>query len=283
MRTAHRTQHRLEGQHAQTLMDAFPRLNLEAMQGKLHSTRIGSALVYRPVVDSTNTLALDLAQQGAAEGTVILTDDQPGGRGRQGRRWQTLPGQQALLSIIVYPTFPAHFLVMCAALAVREAIALSSDLEPTIKWPNDVLIGGKKVCGILIETTAGSDERFCAVVGIGLNVHGSFKEVPELVERATTIADQGGQEINREGVIVALLERFDERYEMLQHGGADGAWRIWKDWRDHLSTLGRWVRIQQGARLVEGMALGVDGDGALLVRQLDGTTTPITWGDVEIG
>lgn len=283
MRTEHRIQDSIEGQQAQALMDAFPLLTIEGIQSRLHSTRIGSALVYRQVVDSTNTLALDLAQQGAAEGTVVLTDDQPGGRGRQGRRWRALPGQQALLSIIVYPTFPAHFLVMCAALAVREAIALSSTLEPTIKWPNDVLIGGKKVCGILIETTTGADERLCAVVGIGLNVYGSFKEVPELVERATTIAEQAGQEINREGVIVALLERFDEGYEMLQHGGADGAWRIWKHWRDHLSTLGRWVRIQQGARLVEGMALGVDGDGALLVRQIDGTTTPITWGDVELG
>jgi BirA family biotin operon repressor/biotin-[acetyl-CoA-carboxylase] ligase len=272
----------LEGQQAPTFMDVYPRLNITEIQSKLRSARIGSTLVYRPVVDSTNTLALELAQQGAAEGTVVLTDDQPGGRGRQGRRWQALPGQQALLSIIVYPTFPAHFLVMCASLAVREAIALSSDLEPAIKWPNDVLIAGKKACGILIETTSGADERLCAVVGIGLNVHGSFKEVPELAQRATTIAEQAGQEINREGVIVTLLERFDESYEMLQHGGADGAWRIWKHWRDHLSTLGRWVRIQQGARLVEGMAIGVDGDGALLVRQLDGTTTPITWGDIEM-
>ncbi len=263
-------------------MDDFAQLKLAEIQNRIQTICIGRQLVYHPVIKSTNTLAMELAQQGAAEGTVILTDDQPGGRGRQGRRWQALPGQQALLSIIVSPTFPAHFLVMCAALAVREAIALTSDLEPEIKWPNDVLVRGKKVCGILIETTAGANDRLCAVVGIGLNVHGSFKEVAGLAQRATTIAEQSSQDISREGLIATLLERFDEGYEMLQHGGADGAWRIWKTWRDHLCTLGRWVRIQQGDRHVEGVAIGVDGDGALLVRQQDGTTTPITWGDVEM-
>jgi BirA family biotin operon repressor/biotin-[acetyl-CoA-carboxylase] ligase len=277
-----RTDDRTGEQKAQALMDGFPLLNIADIETRLHTIHIGKTLIYRPVIDSTNTLALELAQQGAAEGTVVLTDDQPGGRGRQGRRWQALPGQQALLSIIVHPTFPAHFLVMCTALAVREAIALTTDLDPEIKWPNDVLIAGKKVCGILIETTAGADERLCAVVGIGLNVHGSFKEVPELAQRATTIAEQGSENVSRERLIVTLLERFDEGYEMLQHGGADGAWRIWKHWRDHLITLGRWVRIQQGERLIEGMAMGVDGDGALLVRQLDGATTQITWGDVEM-
>lgn len=269
-------------QKAQALMDRFPLLKMADIEDRLHTTCVGKTLIYRPSIDSTNTLALSLAREGAAEGTVVLTDDQPGGRGRQGRRWHALPGQQALLSIIVYPTFPSHFLVMCAALAVREAIALTSDLDPTIKWPNDVLVAGKKICGILIETTGGAEDQLCAVVGIGLNVHGSFKEVPELAQRATTIAEQGSEHVSREGLIITLLERFDESYDLLQHGGADGAWRIWKHWRDYLSTLGQWVRIQQGERLIEGIAMGVDGDGALLVSQVDGATAQITWGDVEI-
>jgi BirA family biotin operon repressor/biotin-[acetyl-CoA-carboxylase] ligase len=277
-----RTDDQTGEQEAHALLDRFPLLNIADIESRLHTTCIGKTLVYRPVIDSTNTLALALARESAAEGTVVLTDDQPGGRGRQGRHWKALPGQQALLSIIVYPTFPAQFLVMCAALAVREAIALTSDLDPVIKWPNDVLVAGKKICGILIETSSGADDRLCAVVGIGLNVHGSFKEVPELAERATTIAEQGSENVSREGIIVTLLERFDEGYEILQHGGAEGAWRIWKHWRDHLSTLGQWVRIQQGERLIEGMAIGVDGDGALLIRQADGATTQITWGDIEM-
>jgi BirA family biotin operon repressor/biotin-[acetyl-CoA-carboxylase] ligase len=276
------TDNRTGEEQAQALMGRYPLLKMTDIEHRLHTTCIGKTLMYHPVIDSTNTLALQLAQEGAAEGTVVLTDDQPAGRGRQGRRWKALPGQQALLSIILYPTFAAPFLVMAAALAAREAIALTSSLDPAIKWPNDVLLAGKKVCGILIETSSAADDRLCAVVGIGLNVYGSFKEVPELAQRATTIAEQGSENVSREGLIVTLLERFDESYELLQHGGADGAWRIWKHWRDHLSTLGQWVRIRQGERLIEGMALGVDGDGALLVRQPDGTTAQITWGDVEI-
>ncbi len=264
-------------------MEGFPRLDIEEIKTRLHTTQIGQRLIYQPVITSTNTLAMQLAQEGTTEGTVVLTDEQPGGRGRQGRRWQSLPGQQVLLSIIVYPAFPAHFLVMGTALAALEAIALTTDLTPAIKWPNDLLLGEKKIGGILIETSAGADERLCAVVGIGLNVHGSFKEVPELAKRATTIAEHGSQDISREQLIVALLERFEENYETLQHGQDNGAWRIWKHWRDHLSTLGRWVRIQQGEHVVEGMAIGVDADGALLLRQLDGTTAQVTWGDVEMG
>lgn len=267
---------------AETGMAGFPSLQIEELKSRLHTTLIGQTLIYHSVIDSTNTLAMSLAQEGAAEGTVVLTDDQPGGRGRQGRSWQTLPGQQALLSLIVYPTFPAHFLVMGAALAALEAIALTTEAEPAIKWPNDILIAGKKVGGILIETTSRADHQLSAVVGIGLNVLGSFKEVPELAERATTIAEHGSQDISREKLIAALLERFEEHYETLQHGKDDGAWRVWKHWRDHLSTLGRWIRIQQGQQVIEGMAAGVDADGVLLIRQLDGTTTQITWGDVEM-
>jgi BirA family biotin operon repressor/biotin-[acetyl-CoA-carboxylase] ligase len=263
-------------------MEGVSRLQIDEVKKRLQTTRIGQTLIYHPVIDSTNTLAMTLAQEGAVEGTVVITDEQPGGRGRQGRSWQTLPGQQALLSIIVHPSFPAHFLVMATALAVLEAIACTCDLQPALKWPNDVLIGGKKVCGILIETTARGNESFCAVVGIGLNVYGSFEEVPELAKRATTIAEQGGQNVSREQLIAALLERFEENYETLQHGKDDGAWRIWKHWRDHLSTLGRWVRIQQGTQVIEGLAAGVDADGVLLIRQPDGTTTQITWGDVEM-
>jgi len=263
-------------------MEGFPLLKIEELKERLQTTHIGQTLVYHPVIESTNTLAMTLAREGAALGTVVITDEQPGGRGRQGRSWQTLRGQQALLSIIVRPSFPAHFLVMGTALAVLEAIAFTTDLEPALKWPNDVLIGEKKVGGILIETTGAGNEDLCAVVGIGVNVYGSFKEVPELAQRATTIAEQGVQSVSREQLIATLLERFEENYETLQQGKDEGAWRIWKHWRDHLSTLGRWVRIQQGAQTIEGMAAGVDADGTLLIRQQDGSTAPITWGDVEM-
>jgi BirA family biotin operon repressor/biotin-[acetyl-CoA-carboxylase] ligase len=273
---------RTSEQPRQALSGRFPLLAISEIQNHLHTTCIGNTLIYRPVIDSTNTLALRLAQEGAEEGSVVLTDDQPGGRGRQGRHWQAQPGQQVLLSIIVYPTFPAQYLVMCAALAVREAIARNTSLNPAIKWPNDILVAGKKICGILIETSSTADHRLCAIVGIGLNVHGSFKEVPELAQRATTIAEQGSTNVSRERVIVTLLEHFDANYARLQHGSAEDARQIKQRWREQLATLGQPVRIQQADRLIEGLAVGVDEDGALLVRQDTGDTTAITWGDIEM-
>lgn len=270
-------------------MESFPLLAIEELRGTLQTALIGKTLIYHPTLDSTNTLAMDLIRQPSqggrqqvTEGTVVLTDHQPGGRGRQGRRWQSLPGQQILLSIVVFPSFPMPYLVMCAALAVREAIAQTTGLLPAIKWPNDVLLAGKKVCGILIESTSGPDNRWCAVVGIGLNVSGSFKEDHELAERATSIAEQGIPGTRREPLIAALLHRFEEHYLQLQHKGAEGARQVWNGWREHLATLGRRVRIQQGERIIEGVASAVEADGALLVRQDDGTTAQIHWGEVHL-
>jgi BirA family biotin operon repressor/biotin-[acetyl-CoA-carboxylase] ligase len=263
-------------------MESFPLLAIEELRGTLQTAVIGKTLIYHPILDSTNTLAMDLLRQGATEGTVVLTDHQPGGRGRQGRRWQSLPGQQVLLSIIVSPSFPISSLVMCAALAVYEAIAQTTGLAPVIKWPNDVLLAGKKACGTLIETTTGPEDRWCAVVGIGLNVSGSFKEDHELAERATSIAEQGAPGIRREALIAALLQRFEEHYLQLQHGGAEEARQVWSGWREHLATLGRRVRVQQGEQIIEGEALDVGDDGALLVRQSDGAIAQIHWGDVHL-
>jgi BirA family biotin operon repressor/biotin-[acetyl-CoA-carboxylase] ligase len=268
-------------------MESFPLLAIEELRGTLQTALIGKTLIYSPTLDSTNTLAMNLIRpphggQPAAEGTVVLTDHQPGGRGRQGRHWKSLPGQQILLSIIVYPPFPITYLVMCTALAVREAIAQTTTLTPAIKWPNDVLLAGKKVCGILIETTSSPEGRWCAVVGIGVNVFGSFKEDHELAERATSIAEQGISAIRREALIAALLQRFEEHYLQLQYQGTEGARQVWEDWRKHLATLGHRVRVQQGEHFIEGEARDVGADGALLVRQSDGTTAQIHWGDVHL-
>jgi BirA family biotin operon repressor/biotin-[acetyl-CoA-carboxylase] ligase len=263
-------------------MESFPLLTVDEVRGNLHTKLIGSTLIYRPTLDSTNTLAMDLMRKPAAEGTIVLTDHQPAGRGRQGRRWQSLPGQQILLSIIVYPRFPLTSLVMCSALAVRDAIAETTALSPAIKWPNDVLLAGKKVCGILIESTSSTENRWSAVVGIGVNVFGSFKEDHELAERATTIAEQGAPGIRRETLIASILARFEEHYLRLQDGGAAGARHVWSGWRTQLATLGRRVRIQQGEQIIEGIARDVGTDGTLLVHQDNGTTAQIAWGDVHL-
>jgi BirA family biotin operon repressor/biotin-[acetyl-CoA-carboxylase] ligase len=217
-----------------------------------------------------------LARDGAAEGTLVTTDAQTAGRGRLGRVWQSLPNEQLALSLILYPTFPPHYLVMASALAVAEAIEAVTGLRPAIKWPNDVLIAGRKVCGILIETS----ERI-AVLGIGLNVNGSLADDPALAARATTLADALGRPIAREPLLIELVRRLDALYATLKIGGEQAQRQLREAWRARLATLGQRVTVQQGDRALSGVARDVDATGSLMLETDDGARQTITWGDVE--
>jgi BirA family biotin operon repressor/biotin-[acetyl-CoA-carboxylase] ligase len=138
-----------------------------------------------------------------------------------------------------------------------------------------VLIAGRKVCGMLIETSA----EF-AVLGIGINVNGTFADDAELAARALTLADATGHTISRESVLVALLRRLDAFYAELQAGDETARYEMRARWRARLETLGRPIRIQQGEQILEGMAEDVDADGALLLRGADGMLRTVTWGEV---
>jgi BirA family biotin operon repressor/biotin-[acetyl-CoA-carboxylase] ligase len=166
---------------------------------------------------------------------------------------------------------------MASALAVVEAIELAAaGLEVGIKWPNDVQIAGRKVCGILIET----DSEY-AVVGIGLNVNGTLADDAELAARATTLAADVGAHVAREAVAAALLRRLDGLYAELQAGGKEAQMAVREAWRVRLVTLGRQVTLRQGDREVSGIAEDVNDNGALLLRRDDGSMQTVTWGDVE--
>jgi BirA family transcriptional regulator, biotin operon repressor / biotin---[acetyl-CoA-carboxylase] ligase len=254
-------------------------LRIDELRHGLRGLTLGNPLIYLPAVESTNTYAKALASAGAAEGALITTDHQTAGRGRVGRVWKPLPNQQLILSFILRPTFPAHYLVMASALATAEAIEATTPLRAQIKWPNDVLIEGRKVCGILIETSDG-----VAILGMGLNVNGSFASDSELAARATTLAAEAGAPIPREPLAIVLVSRLDALYHQLSTGG-DAAPRALRDrWRDRLITLGRHVTIRQSSHqpdVFEGIAEDVDGGGALLLRRGDGGLITITWGDIE--
>jgi BirA family biotin operon repressor/biotin-[acetyl-CoA-carboxylase] ligase len=251
-------------------------LDLAALEAATHSLAIGHPLLYFPTIASTNTHAHDLARRATPDGTLVITDHQTAGRGRVGRVWQSLPGQQLALSLVLYPHFPAHFLVMASALAVAEAIEAVTQLRPGIKWPNDVLLADRKVCGILIETSADF-----AVLGLGLNVNGSFAEHAELATKATSIAQTLGREVAREAVAAALLQRLDAFYQRLQSDGDAAQAALREAWRDRLVMLGKRVMVRQGGQALAGLAEDVDASGALLLRTPDGTLRAIMWGDVE--
>lgn len=259
---------------------------------------VGERLVYVPEVESTNTLAMRLAHERPEEGLVVLTDSQTAGRGRQGRRWVGAPGCNVLSSTLLRPLFPPHLLVMIASLAVVEAIERTSGVQATIKWPNDILIADRKVCGILIETSHDAGERLVAVLGIGINVNGFLQgrveqkgvEV-ELADIATTLETACGHPVSREELITHLLRTLEKDYLALQQEAMKPPVAtpetgpvtrlLWERWRDHLSTLGRTIMVHQGDSVVEGVAEAVDDNGVLQLRRPDGELVCITWGVVE--
>ncbi len=254
----------------------LPPLDLDTLQAALDGLRLGTPLRYFPALPSTNTYASELARAGAAEGTLVLTDDQTAGRGRIGRVWKSHPRQNLALSLVLRPAFPPHFLVMASALAVAAAVEAVAPVRAEIKWPNDVLITGRKVCGILIETSPGY-----AVLGIGINVNGSYVDDADLAARATTLAEVAGHDVSREEVAAALLKRLDALYAALSSAGEVAQRQVRAAWREQLVTLGREVTVLQNDAPVSGVAEDVDADGALLLRLAEGSLRMITWGDVS--
>jgi BirA family transcriptional regulator, biotin operon repressor / biotin---[acetyl-CoA-carboxylase] ligase len=275
-------------------------LDVHALRSVLETQFIGlgDRIVYAPEIESTNTLAMRLAHERPEEGLVVLTDSQTAGKGRQGRRWVDMPGCNVLSSTLLRPLFPPHLLVMIASLAVVEAIAQSCGAQATIKWPNDVLLSDRKVCGILIETSHDSNGRLIAVLGIGINVNGHLAgrveqkgvEV-ELSAIATTLETACGHPVLREEFIARLLLAIENDYLALQQEAMKPpvaaplqrpvARLIRERWQNHLSTLGRTITVHQGDRLVEGVAEAVDDNGELLLRRHSGELVCITWGVVE--
>lgn len=255
---------------------AYPPLDVADLQARIVSLRLGHPLLYFPAIGSTNTYAVELARDGASEGTLVTTDDQTAGRGRIGRSWKSLPGQQLALSLVLRPTFPPQFLIMASAVAVAETVEEIVSPPVEIKWPNDVLVAGRKVCGILIESSGG----FVAL-GVGLNVNGSLSGDSELAARAITLAEAAGRSVSREKVAAALLTRLDTLYFHLQQGGAEAQAEMREIWRARLATLGRTVTLRQGEQEVTGFAQDVNADGALLLRLPSGGLRTVTWGDVE--
>ncbi len=258
----------------------------------------GDKLFYLPVVDSTNAHAMHLAHEQAEEGVVVLADSQSAGKGRLGRRWVDVAGCNVLSSTLLRPLFPPHWLVMIGPLAVVSAITDTCGVSATIKWPNDVLIGDRKVAGILIETSHDRLGQLVAILGIGVNVNGHnghSADLPTLFQSqaaqysgATTLETVCGHEVSRELFIAHMLQRIEDDYLVLQQmvtehaaQGLERATRsLLERWRQHLSTLGRSIQVQQGDTVLNGIAEGVDDNGELLLRRHSGELVSISWGDV---
>ena len=245
---------------------------------------IGRDIRYLAETDSTNRQAYAAGEAGAIEGLVVIADRQSAGRGRLGRAWASPPGVNLYLSVLLRPPLPPHAapqLTFLSALAVSRAIAQVSGLEPVHKWPNDVLLDGRKVAGLLNEMSAESDLIRFVVLGIGVNLNMTAEQFPDdLRSPATSLLLAGGEPVSRARFARVLLEQLDSLYaEYLNRGPAP----ILAAWEARCDLVGKAVVVDEGGSgIVRGTAAGIDRDGALLLTLADGSTARILAGDVRV-
>jgi len=246
---------------------------------------------------STNADAMELARQGEPEGIVLVADHQTAGRGRAGRSWVAPPGAGLLVSVLLRPPAPVVDLAtMAVAVSAAAAVARVAGFEPRLKWPNDLVWPGdgsardRKLAGILAEADwpAGSSisagwkepaahDRAVVVVGIGVNVDWPDEFPDELADLAVAIKHVVDEPVDREDLLIALLEELGPRYAALVDGDRTS---LLAEWRSRSATLGRWVRVDLGADDVEGTAVDVTDDGHLVVETLEGIRRELAVGDV---
>ena len=221
-------------------------------------------------------VAWELAKGGAAHGTALLAMDQTHGRGRHGRAWVSERGGSLIMSALFRLEAGAvPQLSIIGGLAVVRAILATTGARPSIKWPNDVRLDGKKVCGVLGETRVDTDGAAVAVVGLGLNLDLDVARYPEIRDTATSLRAATGRSIGVPAAAEAVLDALDETYAQAM-AGAD----IVADWRSVLDTLGERIIVGTGASRESGVAEDVAPDGGLLLRRADGSLIKITTDEV---
>jgi BirA family biotin operon repressor/biotin-[acetyl-CoA-carboxylase] ligase len=242
---------------------------------------IGKDIRLFPEVVSTNTLAMEAASQGAPEGTVIIAETQTGGKGRLGRTWIS-PRGNLYLSVILRPQIPTHkapLITLVGAVAVASAIRKHCSVEAAIKWPNDILISGKKVAGLLTEMSAEPDRIRHIALGIGVDVNMELQELPPDVRmNATTLAVEAGANIDRKMLLQQILQDLEHWYKIFLTSEAE----VLKEWEQLNMTTGCRVTVSGMGEIFEGLAQGIDQEGRLKVALDDGTIRIVAAGDVTI-
>lgn len=232
-------------------------------------------------VSSTNDIALDLARREAKEGTVVIAESQSSGRGRMGRSWFSPFGKGLWASIIFYPELLPNQLGrmnLVFGVALAEAIKKETSLPVELKWPNDVMVSGKKAGGILIEMSAEMDQVKYLVVGLGLNVNVPLSDFPKhLRESASSLSQEKGNSIDRLSLIREILRQIENYYLFFKEKGITP---IREKWLVLSKTLGHYLKVELPARTIYGQAVDVDEEGALLLRTEHGLQERITAGDI---
>jgi BirA family biotin operon repressor/biotin-[acetyl-CoA-carboxylase] ligase len=247
----------------------------------LNTHDLGCAIHDFDSVPSTNQVALELAQKGAAHGEVVVAEEQTHGRGRRGRSWASPSGLNLSFSAILRPELPAARapeLTLVAAVALAETLR-DAGAESLIKWPNDIQLEGKKCAGILTELTADQDAIQFVILGVGVNLNMTRKDFPpELLETAISVREVLGKKIPRALFAAALWTRLESWLDTHQ---AEGFGPIREVWKRLSSTLGQEVLVKTERQELKGVAEDMDEQGGLLVRTAEGQLERVVAGDVE--
>lgn len=251
----------------------------EILKG-LKTKNIAKKLFVFDSIDSTNVCAKTLAEAGSEDGTVVVADFQSEGRGRLGRAWEARPGTSLLFSTVLRPGLQlesAGLLAFFAAVCVARALEQETGLPVECKWPNDLLLRGKKVCGILIENSLSHQGLVYSVAGIGLNVkQRTFSGT--LNSKATSVARETGKEPNRTRLLQTLLTEMDNLYADVRANNFD---RIMNEWNSRCSMFGKTVSVMQHDHRVDGSAVGLSSEGGLVIKTQKGIETVFA-GDVTV-
>ncbi|MTV48517.1 biotin--[acetyl-CoA-carboxylase] ligase [Heliobacillus mobilis] len=253
------------------------------VEPRLETERLGRNYHFHTSLPSSNITAKELARQGAPEGTVVLTEEQTAGRGRLGRGWYSPPGLGIYMSLILRPRIPlgqTPQVTLLASVALCKALEAVTPVRPQIKWPNDILVNGKKLCGILTELNAEMEAVNYLVVGIGINLNQQPADFPgDVANVATSAAIAGGEPVDRIRFLTTLLSFFEADYD---HWLQKGFSQLREEWLARAAGIGTTVRIISGKQEWLGQAEGIDTDGALLVRNEDGELQRLISGEVSL-
>jgi len=228
---------------------------------------------------STNDTAYDLAASGEKEGSVVIAESQSAGRGRMGRKWFSPKSKGAYFSVILRPDIlpkKVPGITLFSALSVAKTIRETMNLDAFIKWPNDVLIDGQKICGVLTEMNAETDKINFVIIGVGININTKKEDLPK---GATSIMEELGRELSRIETVRGIFKNLDKYYKLFKNGDMG---EIIKEYKEFSNFLGTRVQVSYHDTKIEGYAIDVDSDGALILRMDSGLNERIMAGDVTM-
>ncbi len=257
---------------------------VQEIRDGLHTAVLGQRNIHRYVsTDSTNTRAKELAVAGAAEGVLVIAEEQTQGRGRLGRPWFSPGGENICASLIMRPSLPpevASRIVILTAVAAAEALIAATGLTATVKWPNDILVGGRKIGGLLLEMAVEMDAIDYMIIGLGINVNSAAEMFPEeLRAKTTSVLMETGKPFSRVLLLCRFLEFLEHGYNVFRESGFEPIIIRWKALTD---MLGKQVSIRTINGSYKGLIVDMDQDGFLIVKDDQGSERRLFSGDITI-